>query len=454
MVDARSIIEKVASFVPRVQKPIRKVSFGERIVWTAIVLTIFLVMGQTPLYGIPREGQPFQELSIYNIVFAARKGTLLELGIGPIVTAGLIMQILAGTRIIRLDLTNPSDRALFTSSQKILTVVVTAVEAVAIALTYRFIVSGALTIFLIFIQLFIATIILMLLDELISKGWGIGSGISLFIAAGVAQHIFWFCFSPIPAREDGGPLGVFPALIWYGIGGGDVWSVIVGSLKAPQLPTLIGFVTMVVMLITIVYLESMRVEVPIAYSKYRGLKAKIPLKLLYVSNIPVIFFGVVAANFHLLANLTHNPFIIGMSHAFSAPLGFIDTIQRPLHALAYTLLICSMSGLLALAWVEASGMSAKRQAENIVKSGLQIPGFRSTTSVIERYLARYIQTLTWISGVLVGMIAALGDVFGVLGGGIGILLLVGILYQYYQLLARERALEMYPALKQFLGVER
>ncbi|MDH5816060.1 MAG: preprotein translocase subunit SecY [Candidatus Nezhaarchaeota archaeon] len=453
MVDVRSIMEKVSSFVPRVQKPIKKVSFGERIVWTAIVLTIFLVMGQVPLYGIPRESQPFQELTIYNIVFAARTGTLLELGVGPIVTAGLIMQILVGTRIIRLDLTNPSDRALFTSSQKILTVIVTAVEAIAVALAYRF-VGTMLTVVLVFVQLFVATLILMLLDELIGKGWGIGSGISLFIATGVAQHIFWFCFSPAPVREDGGPLGVFPALISYAIGGGDIWSVIIGSPKAPQLPTLIGFITMVIMIITIIYLESMRVEVPIAYSKYGGLKAKIPLKLLYVTNIPVIFFGVVGANFHLLANLTHNPFIIGMSHAFSAPLGFIDTIQRPLHALAYTLLICSMSGLLALAWVEASGMSARTQAENIVRSGLQIPGFRSAPSVVERYLARYIQTLTWVSGVMVGMIAALGDIFGVLGGGIGILLLIGILYQYYQIMARERALEMYPALKQFLGIER
>lgn len=453
MVDARSVIEKAASFVPRVQKPIRKVGFGERIVWTAVVLTIFLVMGQVPLYGISRESQSFQQLTIYNIVFAARKGTLLELGIGPIVTAGLIMQILVGTRIVRLDLTNPSDRALFTSSQKILTVIVTAVEAIAAALAYR-LMGTTLTVLLIFIQLFITTMILMLLDELIDKGWGIGSGISLFIAAGVAQHIFWFCFSPVPARGDGGPLGVFLALISNAMGGKDLWSIVVGSPEAPQMPTLIGFITMVVMLITIIYLESMRVEVPITYSKYGGLKAKIPLKLLYVSNIPVIFFGVVGANFHLLANLTHNPFLIGMSHAFSAPLGFIDTIQRPLHALAYTLLICSMSGLLALAWVEAAGMSARTQAENIVKSGLQIPGFRSAPSVIERYLARYIQTLTWVSGVIVGMIAALGDVFGALGGGIGILLLVGILYQYYQLLARERALEMYPALKQFLGVER
>jgi preprotein translocase SecY subunit len=450
MVDVRSVIETMSKAVPRVQKPVRKVSFGERILWTAIVLTIFLIMSQVPLYGIPRESPSYQQ-TIYNIIFAARHGTLLELGIGPIVTAGLIMQILVGTKVINLDLTNPRDRALFTSSQKVMTIAVTALQAAASALAYRHV--GSMVPIVVFAQLFVATLILMLLDELIDKGWGIGSGISLFIVAGVAQHIFWFCFSPAPVREDGGPLGIFPALVSRLINGGDLWSLVIGSPEAPWLPTLVGFVAMIAMFVAMIYLEGMRVEVPIVYPKYGGLKAKTPLKLLYVSVIPVIFFGVIGANFMWLARLTQNPFIVGVSEAFVAPRGLADVLQRPWHALAYTLLICSTGALLALAWVEASGMSARTQAENIVKSGLQIPGFRGAPSVIEKYLARYIETLTWVSGVLVALIAALGDIFGVLGGGTGILLMVGILYQYYQLIIRERALEMYPALKQFLGAE-
>ncbi|RLF08015.1 MAG: preprotein translocase subunit SecY [Thermoprotei archaeon] len=451
MVDARSLIESIANFVPRVQRPVRKVSFGERLLWTAIVLTIFLIMGQIPLYGIPRESPSFQQ-TIFNIIFAARRGTLLELGIGPIVTAGLIMQILAGTGLLRLDLTNPRDRALFTSAQKVLTIFVTAVQAAGSALAYR-LVGSPLTPLVVFIQLFAATMILMLLDEMIDKGWGIGSGISLFIAAGVAQHVFWFCFSPVPAREDGGPLGVFTALVSYAMSGKDVWSIILGSPQYPWLPTFTGFIAMIVMLVAIIYLESMRVEVPIVYAKYGGFRAKTPLKFLYVSNIPVIFFGVIAANLQMLARITGNPFIIGVSSVFTPPMGLLHAIQNPLHTIAYVLLLCATCALLALAWVEASGMSARSQAEQIVKSGLQIPGFRSAPSVIEQYLARYIYTLTWVSGIIVALIAAFGDIFGVLGGGIGILLMVGILYQYYQVLAQEKALEMYPMLKQILGVE-
>ena len=451
MVDVRSAIEAIASFVPRVQRPIRRVSFGERILWTVLVLTIFLIMGQIPLYGIPRTSPSFQQ-TIFNIIFAARRGTLLELGIGPIVTAGLIMQILVGTGILRLDLTNPSDRAFFTSAQKVLTIFVTAIQAAGAALAYR-VVGNIITPIAVFIQLFIATIILMLLDELIEKGWGIGSGISLFIAAGVAQHVFWYCFSPIPAREDGGPLGIFPALFTYAMSGKDLWSVIVGSPRNPWLPTFTGFIAMVIMLILIIYFESMRVEIPIVYAKYGGFRAKTPLKFLYVSNIPVIFFGVIAANLQMLAQITNNPFIIGMTAVFMPPQGLVYAMQNPFHTIAYVLLICACCALLSLAWVEASGMSARSQAEQIVKSGLQIPGFRSAPSVIEQYLTRYIYTLTWVSGIIVALIAAFGDIFGVLGGGIGILLMVGILYQYYQILAQEKALEMYPMLRQILGME-
>ena len=44
-------------------------------------------------------------------------GTLMELGISPIVTSGLIMQLLAGAKIIEVGDT-PKDRALFNGAQK------------------------------------------------------------------------------------------------------------------------------------------------------------------------------------------------------------------------------------------------------------------------------------------------------------------------------------------------
>merc|ERR1711998_443157 len=49
---------------------------------------------------------------------------------------------------------------------------------------------------LIIVQLFFAGIVVLLLDELLQKGYGIGSGISLFIATGICESIVWKAFSP------------------------------------------------------------------------------------------------------------------------------------------------------------------------------------------------------------------------------------------------------------------
>jgi len=61
-------------------------------------------------------------------------------------------------------------------------------------------------------QLMAASILVMFMDELIQKGWGLGSGISLFIACGVSQQILWSLFSPLPAG-DGGSIGIVPFII-------------------------------------------------------------------------------------------------------------------------------------------------------------------------------------------------------------------------------------------------
>ena len=115
--------------MPEIKKPERKVSFNEKIFWTALVLIIFLVMTQIPLYGVSASAQ--DQFSSLRVIFASNRGTLMELGIGPIVTAGLILQLLAGSYIIQCDMSDPEDRGLFTSASKVFTVILTAIQAVA-----------------------------------------------------------------------------------------------------------------------------------------------------------------------------------------------------------------------------------------------------------------------------------------------------------------------------------
>lgn len=53
-----------------------------------------------------------------RVILASNRGTLMELGISPIVTSGMIMQLLAGANLIEVDFSLKEDRALFSGAQK------------------------------------------------------------------------------------------------------------------------------------------------------------------------------------------------------------------------------------------------------------------------------------------------------------------------------------------------
>ena len=71
---------------------------------------------QIPLFGImsSESADPFYWI---RVIMASNRGTLMELGISPIVTSSLIMQLLAGAKIIEVGDT-PKERALFNGAQK------------------------------------------------------------------------------------------------------------------------------------------------------------------------------------------------------------------------------------------------------------------------------------------------------------------------------------------------
>jgi len=71
---------------------------------------------------------------------------------------------------------------------------------------------------------------------------------------------------------------------------------------------------------------------------------------------------------------------------------------------------------------------------------------------MEKILARFIPTAAVIGGLFIGVLAATADFLGALGTGTGILLTVSILKQYAELLAKEQAAEMHPAMREFLGI--
>jgi preprotein translocase SecY subunit len=463
-----TLFKPIARFIPEVKAPERRVGFNEKLFWTAIALIIYLVMASDAcrLYGIQRQ----EEFAPLRIIFASSRGTLMELGIGPIVTAGLILQLLVGSAMIECDMSKPEDRALFTTASKVFAIILTGVQASAYIISGMYGTLPGTTAIIIFLQLLAAGIIVLLLDELIQKGWGFGSGISLFIMAGVAQQIFLECFNPSPPVDEYGSSGIFVALVQTILSGKPV----TGLLLRGNFPSLIGFIATIVAFLVIIYMEGVRVELPLSYAGYRGFRSRYPIKLLYVSNLPVIFASALFANIYFFSYILwsqpwgRNNFWVnllgwyklqgeqyvpggGLVYYVTSPGNLSNVMAEPLRAVGYLAILVTFCVIFSLTWLEVGGLGPSTVAKQLVDAGMQIPGYRRSGKAVEQILKRYIPAVTILGGMIVGLIAGLSDFFGVFGSGIGILLSVGIIYQYYEILVRERVAEMYPAFRRLFG---
>jgi protein transport protein SEC61 subunit alpha len=465
-----SLFKPIGRVLPEIKKPERKVSFNEKIFWTALVLVIFLVMTEIPLFGVSKAAS--DQFGSLRVIFASNRGTLMELGIGPIVTAGLILQLLAGSSIIQCDMSNSEDRGLFTSASKVFTILLTGIQSGAYILSgmYGTSLAGP-TVLIIFLQLIITGVIVMLMDELVQKGWGLGSGISLFIMAGVAQNIVWSAFSP--------PNGLFVGSLSALLGHQQTlvqWAF--GSASGVY-PSLLGFFATIAVFLIVIYLQGIRIELPMSYAGYKGFRSRYPIKLLYVSNLPVIFASALFANVYFFSQLLWSQFgrpapgtnlffqfigdyqqnvtsgsvtpVGGLAYYVTAPRNIQNVIAAPLQAAAYLAIIIVFCAVFSLIWLEVGGLGPSKVAQQLMDSGMQIPGYRRSGRPIEAILKRYIPVVTVLGGIIVGLVAGLSDFLGAFGSGTGILLSVGIIYQYYELLMRERAAEMFPAFRRILG---
>lgn len=476
--------------IPSVERPKGHVSFKEKLSWTIAVLLLYFILANVPVFGLSPESIDIFEQ--YRAFFAGETGSIIALGIGPIVTASIILQLLVGAGIIKLDLTNPDDRAAYQDFQRFLVILMIAVEAIPqilggflkpnLDVAVQLGVSPALVSFLIFFQLFIGGLLIVYMDEVVSK-WGIGSGVSLFILAGIAQSIIIGLFNWVsPAGEM--PPGIIPRWIW-----------ISQNVPSEQLLTASGFVfllinggilaliTTVAIILLVVFAEGTRVEIPLAHSLVRGARGRFPIKLIYASVLPMIFVRALQANVTVFGLVLYQRGITFLGeYAGSTPISglmyFLSPIRSPsdwipslvrqnpyfaelpdwmiiTHLLVDASILIVGGVLFAIFWVQTSGMDAKSVASQLARSGMQVPGFRKNPVVLEKVLNRYIPKLTVLGGIAVGLLTLIANMLGTIGNvsGTGLLLAVSIAYRFYQDLAKEQMTEMHPMIRKFLGEE-
>jgi len=399
-----------------------------------------------------------------RVILASNRGTLMELGISPIVTSGLVMQLLAGSRIIEVNYNVKEDRALFNGAQKLFGILITIGEAVAYVVSGMYGDLGTLgagNAILIIVQLFVAGLIVLTLDELLQKGYGLGSGISLFIATNICETIIWKAFSPTTLNTGRGTEfeGAVIALFHLMITRSDKLRAFKEALYRQNLPNLTNLLATVLIFVIVIYFQGWRVDLPVKYQKYRGQAGTYPIKLFYTSNMPIILQTALVSNLYFVSQLLYNraptnilvrllgkwqdtegggPTIPvgGIAYYISPPTSFAEIIYDPFHAVFYLIFILTACALFSKTWIEVSGASARDVAKQLRDNQMVMKGHRD--SALIHVLNRYIPTAAAFGGMCIGALSVIADFMGAIGTGTGILLSVTIIFQFYEAFVKEQ----------------
>jgi preprotein translocase subunit SecY len=305
-------IEPFVRRLPSVERPTGHVHFKRKLSWTLAILLLYFILSNIPLFGLSKAS--IDIFSAYRAFFAGSFGTLMLLGIGPIVTASIVLQLLVGSQIIKLNLSDPRDQAIYQGTQKALVFIMVVVEALPQVLGGYLLpdaglasalgLSMGIISLLIFIQVFIGGSLIVYMDEVVSK-WGVGSGVGLFIVAGISQQLVTGIINP--ALGDAGlPVGIIPKWI-------DIFSK--GLISFDTIFTseglrfilitggILALISTIMIILLVVLVESTRVEIPLAHSRVRGARGRFPVKLVYASVLPMILVRAIQANIEMVGAL-------------------------------------------------------------------------------------------------------------------------------------------------------
>lgn len=470
-------MEPLLAAMPAVRSPEGHIHFKNKLLWTAGILILYFVLTNIPLWGLAPTSQDM--FLYYRALVAGASGSLIQLGIGPIVTASIVLQLLKGADILHIDTTEARGQVMYMGLQKLLIFAMIIIEALpnliggflqpdpAIAAEFFGGNLFAVTL-IIFIQIVIGGILIMFMDEVVTK-WGIGSGVGLFIIAGISEAIVngFINWTPV---SDPYPVGFIPRLFAVLIDGANFIQYFGLNLLA--------FISTVTIFLIIVYVESTRIEIPLAHAQVRGARARFPVKLIYASVLPMILVRVLQANIQMIGLFLYNIgiTILGTFDGATAVSGlmyYLSPIYGPQQWMWWvfdvghpawqvlirlgidTAFMVIGGAIFALFWIKTAGLDSKDVARQIQLSGMSIPGYRRNPQVLEKYLDRYIPRVTVIGGIFIGVLSVAANLFGVIGAvsGTGLLLTVSITYRLYEEIASQQIMEMYPFMRTFFGKE-
>jgi len=458
--------KRIFNYIPEVTPPEeKKLAFNVKLKWTLIVLAAFFILANVPLYALSVNA--LERFKYLAIILGTDFGSIISLGIGPIVMASIILQLLTGAGIINIETNTVEGKKFFQGLQKLLVLFFIIFEASVYVLMNGLQAVPGYTGLVIF-QLILGGLVIFYMNELCEK-WGFGSGVSLFIGAGVSWRLVTSALQFVDQQ------GANCLIDFANTPCSGKILVLIQSLMQKDTITFLSALAVLVItaliFLLVVWTQSLKVEIPLSYGRIRGYGIKWPLSFFYANVIPVILTAALIANFQLFGGLLENwlghatilgHFIDGQAvSGLSFWLGSTNILdlaikggllpQYLLQGLVHTVAFTFLCTVFSIFWVKSSQMDAKSQASKIAASGLQVAGFRQDIRILESILDRYVMPLTVMGGIAIGLLASFTNLLGALVSGTAILLVIMIMFQFYKSIAQQHMTDMNPAMRKFMS---
>jgi protein transport protein SEC61 subunit alpha len=268
---------------------------------------------------------------------------------------------------------------------------------------------GAGVCLLLIIQLIVAALIVILLDELLQKGYGLGSGINLFIATNICESIVWKAFSPTTVNTGRGPEfeGALVALFHLLFTWNDKSRALKEAFWRDRLPNVMNLIATIAIFAVVIYLQGFRIEIPVKSSRFRGQRGSYPVKLFYTSNMPIMLESALTSNVFIISQMLatrfpsnffvkllgvwevrslccyspnhiylqlplqptdDSPQLVaksGIAYYISPPRTMTEAVLDPIHTAVYIAFMLSACALFSKTWIEVSGSGPREVAKQL-----------------------------------------------------------------------------------------
>lgn len=444
------VASPLMAIIPEVELPYEEIPFDDKIMYTLIV-TLIYIFGQFPLAGVAHGVKSVKDpLYFVRGVFAAEPYTLMEFGIFPPVATGLIMQVLAGLKVIKVNFKVKRDRELFQSTVKLFSLIQYVIFANIFIFSGYYGHSLSLgAVLALNLQLVGAGMFALLLIEIIDKGYGLGSGVMAIIAVSASTNFVCDSLGITQVIVDSAKgvkkhRGALINLIQgFRFKDKNLLGVFTDALQRDYLPNLTTMIIVLAIAATVGFLQNVRIELAIRSTKARGMNNVFPVSLFYTSGMSILFSYsllfylhiVVFAVVQLVGENNSERFttsLFGKYTAvndlfyvssfpvslFSPPRSIFGLFRQPLSIIFFTMFLVSTGVWFATHWQEISGSSSFDISTQLKEQSITLIGRREQS--VSKELEKVIPIAAITGAVILALITSLGELLGLKGAAAGI----------------------------------